>query len=498
MNYKKLKQDAKQVFKRNYFKTLIVIFIIGLLVNGGYHFSTIMNSSKNTSNTHQETSNFQLVNDVATKISKKSSKGKSQGIIAPIFNKMTESNSSVIGFLNSLNLFLLKESISVVVISLIGSIIIILLKVFVQDVFTIGYKRYFLEQRRYNTSVKKLLFPFNVHRPIHLGLIILVKNIYLLLWDITIIGGIIKHYQYLMLPYVLAENPNINKKEAFRLSKEMMKGLKWKTFKLDLSFIGWEILNVLTLGILEIVFLDGYKQCTYAELYMQIRKDKKTDLTDGSLLNDKYLDIDTVSDEEYPMNKFSIPVRQKKKKDKRDYNVQYGIKNYILMFFTFAFVGWIWEVLIHIVKDGKFVNRGTMFGPWLPIYGFGAILILILLKPFRKKPILFFVSSMLLAGVVEYSTSWYLETFKHTKWWDYSGYFFNINGRICLEGLIVFGLGGAAVTYLIGPILNELYSKIKPRVSLVICIVLLTLYGTDLGYSSYHPNVGKGITDYEK
>ena len=499
MDRKQLKKSAKKVYKRNYLKTILIVFIIGLLVKGGYNFTTIVDNTKIESNSNiTSKTNFQLVNDVVTNISKQTKNGKSAGVIAPLFNKMTESNSAVFGFLNSLNLFLLKESVNIVIISLIGSIIIIIIRVFVQNVLSIGYKRYFLEQRRYDTDIKKLIFPFKVRRTIHLGLIILVKDIYLLLWNLTIIGGIIKHYQYLMLPYVLAENPNIKRKEAFRLSKEMMKGLKWQTFKLDLSFIGWELLNIISLGMLDIFFLEGYKECVYAELYMQIRKDKKNSLTDTKLLNDKYLDIDECVNEEYPMDKFTIPIKQKEKKKKRDYNVQYGIKNYILMFFTFAFVGWSWEVLLHIIKDGRFINRGTMYGPWLPIYGFGAIFILILLKPFRKKPILFFISAMILAGIIEYSTSWYLETFKHTKWWDYSGYFFNINGRICLEGLLVFGLGGSAVTYFIGPVLNELYSKIKVKTSLVICIILVLFYGVDFAYSSAHPNTGKGITDYDE
>ena len=493
MNRKQLKKDAKKVLKRNYLTIILVTFIIGVIITGGYNFTTII-SGNNANNINGTNGNFQLVNSVTKNISKKSIDGKSKGIIAPIFNNMTESNSAVIGLLNSLNLYLLKKSINVVVISLIGSIIILLLKIFIQNVFAIGYKRFFLEERRYKTSIKKVLFPFQVRKTFHLGLIILVKNIYEFLWGITIIGGIIKHYQYLMLPYVLAENPNIKRKEAFRLSKEMMKGLKWKTFKLDLSFIGWFMLSLLTFGLLDLFFLDGYKQCVYAELYINIRNDKKKELTDGKLLNDKYLDIKEIKNEEYPMDKFSIPVKIKTKKT--NYDVKYSIKNYILMFFTFAFVGWLWEVLLHVVKDGKFVNRGTMLGPWLPIYGFGAVLILIVLKPFRKKPVLFFICAMLLAGLVEYTSSWYLETFKHAKWWDYSAYFLNINGRVCLEGLLVFGLGGAAATYLIGPLLNELYSKIKPRVSFTICLILVILFGSDMIYSTKHPNMGKGITDY--
>ena len=104
---------------------------------------------------------------------------------------------------------------------------------------------------------------------------------------------------------------------------------------------------------------------------------------------------------------------------------------------------------------------------------------------------------MVLAGVVEYISSWLLQTFAHNKWWDYSGYFLNLNGRICLEGLLVFGLGGAVIIYFIGPLLNSLFSKINYRKTTIICAVLIALFGVDLAYSVVHPNAGKGITDYE-
>ena len=131
-----------------------------------------------------------------------------------------------------------------------------------------------------------------------------------------------------MIPYVLAENPNISKKEAFRLSKEMTKGNKWKIFKTDFSLIGWELLNIISFGLLQLFFLDAYKQCIYTEIYMDIRNYRKNDLTDGKLLNDKYLDIKEYKNEEYPMDKFTIPVVKKNKDKKRDYDVKYSIKNY--------------------------------------------------------------------------------------------------------------------------------------------------------------------------
>ena len=188
---------------------------------------------------------------------------------------------------------------------------------------------------------------------------------------------------------------------------------------------------------------------------------------------------------------------KKKKVPKRDYNKSYNLTSYILFFFTFSFIGWLWEVLIHIIIDGAFVNRGYMHGPWLPIYGFGGVLILLLLKHFRSKQLVFFIACIVLAGIIEYSTSWYLETFKGMKWWDYTGYYLNLNGRICLEGLIVFGLGGCALTYIIAPVLDDFYEVIKPKLKIIICAILLLFYGTDLVYSSQHPNSGKGITDYQ-
>ena len=118
-----------------------------------------------------------------------------------------------------------------------------------------------------------------------------------------------------------------------------------------------------------------------------------------------------------------------------------------------------------------------------------------LLKKFRNKPVLLFISAFILCGLLEYSTAWYLETFKHLKYWDYTGYFLNINGRVCLEGLLVFGLAGCAFTYVIAPILDNLYSKIKPKIASILCVVLISLYLADLMYTKVNPNTGVGISE---
>lgn len=179
------------------------------------------------------------------------------------------------------------------------------------------------------------------------------------------------------------------------------------------------------------------------------------------------------------------------------YMRHYSVSSLVLIFFSFMLVGWLWEVSLHIIEDGVFVNRGVLHGPWLPIYGVGSLVILLLLASFRKTPWLEFVTAVVLCGGIEYFGSWMLEiTHDGQKWWDYTGYFLNINGRICAEGLLVFGLAGIAAVYFIAPLLDNLFSKIQERYKILICAVLLSVFIVDLIYSHYNPNTGAGITDY--
>ncbi|MBQ6353582.1 MAG: putative ABC transporter permease, partial [Lachnospiraceae bacterium] len=175
----------------------------------------------------------------------------------------------------------------------------------------------------------------------------------------------------------------------------------------------------------------------------------------------------------------------------------YTIWSLILAFIFFSFVGWLWEVSLHLIKDGVFVNRGVFHGPWLPIYGGGLVMILIVLARFRKKPQVEIALIVVLCGIVEYFTSLFLELSAGMRWWDYTGYFLNLNGRICAEGLLVFALGGAAVVYLAMPLLDSLWMKLNKKILVPLCIGLLAIFRADWIYSHYVPNVGEGITDYE-
>ena len=174
----------------------------------------------------------------------------------------------------------------------------------------------------------------------------------------------------------------------------------------------------------------------------------------------------------------------------------YSVYSLVLMFLLFAFVGWLWEVAIGLVQGGVFVNRGVLHGPWLPIYGTGATMILVVLARFRKKPAAEFFLAILLSGAVEYFTSWYLEMMHGgMRWWDYTGYFLNLNGRICAEGLLVFGVAGAAVVYFLAPAIDSVIRRIKPAVAITLAAALLAVFLVDNAYSSIHPNAGPGVTD---
>ncbi len=170
----------------------------------------------------------------------------------------------------------------------------------------------------------------------------------------------------------------------------------------------------------------------------------------------------------------------------------YTVWSLLLLFIFLCFIGWSWEVALHFIQTGEMVNRGTMHGPWLPIYGSGGILALIACTRFRKKPALEFFSSVVLCGVLEYFSALHLEMKYHQRWWSYDGYFLNLHGRICAEGLLIFGIGCCTVVYVLAPLFDEMLSRIKIQVLIGISIVVGTAYTADLIYSSGNPNMSNG------
>ena len=508
MNRKEIKKNARKNLKYGYFKNVIFVFLCTILLSGGFTYTTRNILEINTSSeivneiiiNKDKISNSEIIFELVNKGNKEENKKYYDGVFAVFFNEITSSGSLTFGILNGLNKLIFEEKVNIGILIITGNIITYLISILFIKVFEINKNRYFLEQRRYtNTKIDKILFSYKINRTIHLSYILFIKRIKEFLWTFTIIGLPIKYYEYKMIPYILAENPNIKMKEAFILSKELTNGEKWNLFKLDLSLFGWTLLNALTYNLSGIFYSNVYTECIYAETYMALRNKKKASLKLGKLLNDKLLNTKERKEISYPDNKFSIQPNKSKKWYKLNYNKKYTFETYILFFISFSFIGWFWEVFYHFINHGTFVNRGTMHGPWLPIYGWGGVLILFLLKKYRDKPFKLFISSTILCGIIEYITAWYLETFNNLKYWDYTGYFLNLHGRICLEGLLLFGIGGCGFVYLLAPLLDNLYKKIKPKIKTILCIILILLFSIDFIYSSIVPNTGKGISqEYKK
>lgn len=134
---------------------------------------------------------------------------------------------------------------------------------------------------------------------------------------------------------------------------------------------------------------------------------------------------------------------------------------------------------------GRFINRGFLIGPWCPIYGFGTVLITLLLSKFTDDPLAVFALAMLLCGTLEYLTSYIMEKAFHARWWDYSTKKFNLNGRVCADTLIPFGLLGLGMIYFIKPFSFRLYGLMSETAMQAICIALLIPFLTDTVISSF-------------
>ncbi len=148
------------------------------------------------------------------------------------------------------------------------------------------------------------------------------------------------------------------------------------------------------------------------------------------------------------------------------------IEIYFLLFISYAFLGWCMEVTCKFIQYKKFINRGFLIGPYCPIYGWGALAITILLKRYMEDPLVLFVMSTIICSIIEYLTSYFMEKKYHARWWDYSNKKFNINGRICLETLIPFGILGVAIMYGTNPILFKLYNQIPQLVINILTAIL--------------------------
>ena len=155
------------------------------------------------------------------------------------------------------------------------------------------------------------------------------------------------------------------------------------------------------------------------------------------------------------------------------------IKLYILIFFIYAIAGWIMETTTISIRNKKFVNRGFLVGPVCPIYGYGVVLVSVLLKKYQEDMVATFCMSIIICGLLEYFTSFFMEKMFKARWWDYSQKKFNINGRICLENLVLFGIASCIIVYIVNPFIIGKINLIPQNIQSLIIIILLLIHVVD-------------------
>lgn len=152
---------------------------------------------------------------------------------------------------------------------------------------------------------------------------------------------------------------------------------------------------------------------------------------------------------------------------------------YFLLFLIYSFIGWLIEVIGKLIEKHKFINRGFLIGPICPIYGHGCILMILTLSRYKDNPLTLFIYAIFICSLLEYFTSYFMEKIFKARWWDYSTKRFNLNGRICAETMIPFGILGTLVICVINPIFEYLLNLFNFETIKITAVVLFIIYIID-------------------
>lgn len=160
--------------------------------------------------------------------------------------------------------------------------------------------------------------------------------------------------------------------------------------------------------------------------------------------------------------------------------------NIFMLFFIYSIMGYFVEVISASITNKKFCpSRGYLIGPYLPVYGFGALVITLFISRYSDDYIAIFILAMVACCVIEYFTSYFLEEIFDLRWWDYSNCKFNLNGRIKLTTGLKFGFGGIFVLKICNPMLFKFFDSISPNTLLIISIIMSVILIIDTVVSTY-------------
>ena len=171
-----------------------------------------------------------------------------------------------------------------------------------------------------------------------------------------------------------------------------------------------------------------------------------------------------------------------KKLNEKNYNFKGvdKVKLYLFIFIAGAFAGYIYEVIFELIESGTFVNKGFYYGPYLPVYGVGAVFLSLILNNYKKHPFLVFVLGILITGIVEYITGYAMYKIFHKKWWDYTGLFLNIDSYVCFRSVFTFAIGGMLLIYIVEPLIKEFISTKSKKITNIISIVFIVIFVIDV------------------
>ena len=275
-NRKDVKAKGKAAFKNNFWKCVVTALIIAVIGGGASGFSSSSSSSSISSlassrhsitettgmndisdNDHEF--NFTIEGDETTD---------PEEIEDEITNEITEQTGDID---EGTGIAIVAFSIILFGVMLVLSAIGIAISALLFNPLRLGCQRFFRKNLDEPANMSNIVFAFDSNYK-NVVKTMFLRDIYVFLWSLLfVIPGIIKSYEYRMVPYLLSENPGMSDKEAFAESKRLMNGNKWKTFVLDLSFIGWDILSLFTCGILNVFYVNPYKMSTEAALYEALK-----------------------------------------------------------------------------------------------------------------------------------------------------------------------------------------------------------------------------------
>lgn len=159
--------------------------------------------------------------------------------------------------------------------------------------------------------------------------------------------------------------------------------------------------------------------------------------------------------------------------------MEYSIAIYFLLFIIYSIAGWIMEVIGKLIEKKKFINRGFLIGPYCPIYGCGALIVTCFLKKYMNDWFVLFSVSIIICGLLEYVTSYIMEKLFRARWWDYSERKYNINGRVCLETLIPFGVLSLLIIYVTNPFILKYLLMIQNQILNILAGILFFIFILD-------------------